>query len=503
LLRQSDERALLLCGQDPSGRHVTALSEFDVERGVWSDWPVPLQQSAPCARWCSATCAVGESNVFLFSGNNWLRCLRDAWLFDGRVRQWSRLPLAGVDEPLRSPEARDCAVAAAIDERLVVMSGGVVRAISQRAARMLNQIWLVDTLGATVDDVWRLIALDGDYLIGRESHSMLVDHQSQRLVLFGGSTLLAQMHPQHEQFVPSSNDNGDHLLNDVVYVDLKTWRVRVVEPDGMSPHVPGRQGHAAMIVCEQRLMVICGGEVSVEPRQRTNAVHVWHLDHEAWLQSVHVGGVPPAPFSFASSCALSARGSLLLMGGFGRNTKTVMRLDFAQPPALFELCSRFVARSLPDVALPPALWSRRARQLRDEPPAPLRLTSSDLYWAELYAFFADVVEHLRVDVDPSRPAIMRAWRESGIANRLASSLAVAPVGTDDETVVQAFRDAANFALLHHRSLFAAVEDDAYEEWDEEDEEDEEEDEDGEDEDEDGDDEANDDDNDEDQVDEAF
>jgi hypothetical protein len=131
------------------------------------------------------------------------------------------------------------------------------------------------------------------------------------------------------------------------------------------------------------------------------------------------------------------------------------------------------------------------------------LTSSDLYWAELYAFFADVVEHLRVDVDPSRPAIMRAWRESGIANRLASSLAVAPVGTDDETVVQAFRDAANFALLHHRSLFAAVEDDAYEEWDEEDEEDEEEDEDGEDEDEDGDDEANDDDNDEDQVDEAF
>lgn len=451
----SSRRAHLLFGQSQSGRHAQGLSTFDADRATWHDWPAEHCADGPCARWGAAVCAVGENDVFCFGGEDWLREHRDAWLWLAREARWVRLPLASVAEPLRSPQQRMCAVAVALDARLVVVSGGVTRLRGRRVSSMLNEFWLVDTLAEAADDVWTRVKVTGDFVVPRESHSVLLDKDAHRLVLFGGSTLRAQMHPQHELFVAAGDDNGDHLLNDVVYVDLKTWRARVVEADGLSA-VPPRQGHAAMIVRSQRLMVVCGGETTAA-RARTNAVHVYHLDLESWLQEVRVGGRVPPPWSFAASCAFEADESLLVVGGFNTIQAPAMRLQLSAPPSLAELCARVVARAPPPV-LPRVRWAARVQQLLEAAPAGYKLSPSIMYKCELHAFFQDIVHHLSTEVDAATPATMRLWHDSRVPQRLSTVLALRVADfADDEELVAAFRQAAAFALAQYTSLFGIEE----------------------------------------------
>lgn len=479
MLRVDRDRVALLFGQSRDGREVLRAVDFDVDRATWSDWPLRLDaddddegqsaaRSVPCARWCQASCVVGTGTVFLFGGSNWWRTTyRDAWLLHLSDRSWRRLPLADVLEPSRSPVARQCAAAVAIDATHVVLMGGVTRA--RGMSRMLNDFWLVDVAAAAdsadVDRVWSLRSVSGDFVVPRESHSMLFDRARDRLVLFAGSTLRAALHPDWEQFVKCSEENGDHLLNDVVLVDLVTWSARVIDADVAA--IPPRQGHAAAIVDD--LLIVCGGEVSIS-RERINDVHVFDLVRERWIRRVQVGGRPPMPWSFAAACQFDD--SLLLTNGFSDEDQCVYSLARSAPPSLFELCSLAVTRQLlrephhpllrPLLQQSPHAWSARVRQLHRTRAVPFgrRVPAADMYFAEMAALFSEIVDHLHRDVDESRPEVMQHWRDTANPERLASllSLDLAEYG-DDAELVHALRGCAQFALAHYESLFARPDDD--------------------------------------------
>jgi hypothetical protein len=260
------------------------------------------------------------------------------------------------------------------------------------------------------------------------------------------------------------SNNGDHLLNDVVLVDFATWSARVVDADVAM--LPPRQGHAAAIVND--LMLVCGGEVSLD-RERTNSVHVFDLVQERWIRDVQVAGSVPMPFSFSAWCQFDD--SILLTNAFSDEDQCVYRLSLSAPQSLFEMCSLSMARacirepSHPFLQLQlqsPRVWSARALELHRTRALPFgrRETNADMYFYEMAALFAEIVDHLHRDVDSNRPEVMQHWRDTDNPQRLASLLSLNLSDySDDGDMVHALRTCANFALIHYESLFARPDDD--------------------------------------------
>jgi hypothetical protein len=466
LVRTGRTEVALMFGQAHDGREVIRAAQFDVDRAAWADWSPQVQQTGPCARWCHASCvSLDATQLFVFGGANWLRnSYRDAWSLRISDRSWRRLPLADVLDPHRGPVARQCASVVAVDARHVLLMGGVTR--WRRMSRMLNDWWLVDLCAdsaASVEQVWSPRVVSGDFVVPRESHSMVFDRARDQVVLFGGSTLLVALHPEWDQFVKCSGDNGDHLLNDVVIVNLATWSARVIDADVAA--VPPRQGHACAIVGD--CMIVCGGETTLG-RERTNAVHVFDLLNERWILDVVVGGSVPAPWSFAASCQFDD--SILLTNGFSDDEQSVYRLAPAAPASLFELCSMHVALACARDPLETFArthhglhaWSARVKHIYSTRAMALgrRATTAEMYFSEMRALFADIVDYLDRDVDPDRPDVMQLWRASDRPSRLASLLSLNPNEYDNEhELVAAFRGCARFALEHYESLFASPDDD--------------------------------------------
>ncbi|DBA85904.1 TPA: hypothetical protein ACH3X1_005449 [Trebouxia sp. C0004] len=150
---------------------------------------------------------------------------------------------------------------------------------------------------------WHLQAVSGDKPVPRDDHAVVFDDTNNRLVVFGG------------------RGADRKRLNDVHFLDVKTWTWHRPTTDGMPP--TPRLGAAAVFMGGQ--MIIFGGYGA---GARLNDLHILDLTSWQWQQPTFTGTAP----SPRQSPGIALQGSQLFVHG-GRNNfvlEDMFMLDLAR-----------------------------------------------------------------------------------------------------------------------------------------------------------------------------
>lgn len=273
------------------------------------------------------------------------------------------------------------------------------------------------------------------------------------------------------------NDNGDIMLNDVILIDTDSWMVRKVVQSDTRP----RQGHCAAIIGDGRYMLVYGGESTVD-RSHSTDVAVFDLVRECWLLDEQVvltpsSGLPAMSFgNFVTlTDPLTEHTFLVCTDGTDDNqsmmsmvSARVLQFKIREPPTLFELAARAVAREIEtfDLGTLPSsvrrrmdesvLWSEDDDEVfRAVKSGHVSLDDNDLIadvtYGEYTALFRDMKQWLD-SVDPNDPEAMSEFHRQGSAQRVNEMIGFSSLPSDDAELIENLRALADYALQNHRHL---------------------------------------------------
>ncbi len=211
------------------------------------------------------------------SGRPRVRSVRTVQIEVREVAAWSASGTAGVTPPVRWGHA------SALDakrNRLITFGGGS------------GVNWLSDVVSLDLETgAWSELAGTAAGPIGRWGHSLVIDEQGDRAILFGGASVAP--------------------YSDVWGFDLGSGVWTEIEPQGIGPSA--RRSHFAVYDPAERRMLVFGG---FDTAHRND---VWSLDLDApgaarW-SLVETLGTPPSGREFVPGAFDRVRGRVVVVGG--------------------------------------------------------------------------------------------------------------------------------------------------------------------------------------------
>lgn len=281
---QHRERVVLFGGQDSAD--VMLGDTWEWHGGRWH--PVSPAGRAPSPR-INAAVAYDQrlQKIVLFGGIDSTGYRNDTWSYNGV--QWEQIATG------RAPSPRQLATAAfdPIHDNLVLFGGR-----AENGAR-LGDTWLFE------ENEWHLTAENGPS--PRSSHAMVYDDSEMSIMVYGGydGNMLSdtwlwfggrwqQMETSegparlHAAMVYDRQRSGTLVVGgfgergrtNTVWL-LKDKRWTLLEPEGTLPET--RAEHEAAYIPSSGILIF-GGVVGADPRQRVRANDTWLLRGGAWIQ---------------------------------------------------------------------------------------------------------------------------------------------------------------------------------------------------------------------------
>ncbi|KAF3782045.1 Host cell factor 1 [Nymphaea thermarum] len=153
-------------------RFLNDLCVYDTENKVWFQPECTGNESdgqvGPCPRAFHVAVAI-DCHMFVFGGRSGNKRLRDFWMLDTDIWQWTELSSYG-----DLPSARDFAAAAAIGNRKIVMYGG------WDGKKWLSDVYVLDTMSLE----WMELSVLGSLPPPRCGHTATMIEK--RMLIFGG-----------------------------------------------------------------------------------------------------------------------------------------------------------------------------------------------------------------------------------------------------------------------------------------------------------------------------
>lgn len=292
-------------------------------RDVWKEIPPPVRAEHV------AVYDQVRRQLVVFGGRMGRRAYsNDVWVLsaDGQAR-WERLVAAG--EP-PSPRVGAAAVLDPSRDRILIFGGRDV------AGMYLNDLWELSFRGRPA---WSLIRTAIGSPSGRYHHTLTLDPERDRLLMFGGWD------------GSPKNDLWQLLLEEMTWTPVATSQ----------PAPNPRQGHTAVCCPDLHGIVVYGGARLLPPLScgtcdEINFNDTWLLrtaGEPAWTDlTAHIAGTPPCGVQGHVAAYHRAEHRILLYGGLGRCTDA----SFVVQPAVWSL-------SVPDLR-----WSKL--EPRGEEPRP-------------------------------------------------------------------------------------------------------------------------------------
>ncbi|MGQ0796780.1 MAG: Kelch repeat-containing protein [Methanobacteriota archaeon] len=231
---------------------------YDLGADTWT----PRSQAAPpSARWGHAMTYVPDADrIVLFGGNTLLGSSDETWSYDEAADTWTNL-----NPPVRPIPRYGHAMAYDVQSKRLILFGG-------------------GPLGGLFGDTWSYDVASNSWTqmqpatgpLGRRSHAMAYDGQSDRVILFGGSGPLG--------------DTDDTWSYDV---DTDTWTEMAP-----SARPPPRGGHAMAYDVRSDRVVLFGGFTGVAALDDTWA---YDVEADAWSPKGASGPRPSARAGHAMS----------------------------------------------------------------------------------------------------------------------------------------------------------------------------------------------------------
>jgi hypothetical protein len=285
----------------------------------------------PSARdWSSGVYVAASNQLVVFGGRKGCgtgAVLNDTWVLsnanglEAGTPTWTQLSPAGTPPGIRFGHTT---VYDPTTNRMIVFGGDPEDECVYRTPHLYNDVWILDNAGGVGGaPAWRRLITTGGPVPGRLWHTAVYDPASNRMIVYGGNTIIGGCGPSNGDVWILSNANGGP--------GPSVWTA------GLGG--PLRESHAAVYDPTANDMIVFGGG-SATCSSATNEVWKLHnangLGPASWSQLTPAGSAPPlTDFMSAVLHPVAGARSMIVFGGATftmPSVNDVWRLDLDPTP---------------------------------------------------------------------------------------------------------------------------------------------------------------------------